>query len=404
MPTSKSKKRTNGTRKEEKPRPYRVDYFLHDEMLKDKALVRSKIVRAVTAKEASDDLASILPISAGELTVIRSYRFYKTLSAEPKKKTYIEIDKLLSAEDAIEVMTTIENRKVPIVIRPEDLPQDHPDHVCTDKCYDIVPLNSKYAKKAGVTLEDCMAVVDSKFVFLTARKDGEANEAKFFPKFGDPQPATVFVPEWGPDADTSNVAAGQPSPYTFPDKPLVPTKDAVFDDSKCGDEVVTSRGFTVCRWHGWKYIDLRDGRCTATDAGSGYPYDVKYQTELSIKRASGALQQFGNAVVGATDAAEKFNAVPRDLDEAAPVIHPAPVEAVRAILDDPNPNRDYSYREPTQAFYDKVDELPEPPVTAVETPDTLSIWRPTSHHGQPVAWKYDDSGFKRDPNEAVERS
>jgi len=365
---SKSKSKTK-QRKEQKLRPYRVDYFLHNEMLKDKALVRSKVIRAVTAGQATDDLASILPLSAGELTVIRAYRFYKTLSAEPVRKTYIAIDKLLSAKEAIAVMTAIENRHVPIVIRPEDLgikpqaasearvekvmaaveavdpttlPQDHPDHVCTDKCYDIVPLN------------------DPKAVEAVREILNDPNPDRNY-KYGDPQPATVFVPEWGPDADTSNVAAGQPSPYTFPNKALEPRGDAVFDG---GDEVVTRAGFEVCRWHGWKYIDLRDGRCTATDAGSGFYYDTKYKTELSIKRASGALQQFGNAVTDATVATEKFNeAAPRnvDLDEAAPIIYPP----------------------------------------AAQCPDTPSIWRPIKPPQDAV---YDDSGFRRDPAQAVERS
>jgi hypothetical protein len=334
-------------------------------MLKDKALVRSKVIRAVTAGQATDDLASILPLSAGELTVIRAYRFYKKLSAEPVRKTYIAIDKLLSAKEAIAVMTAIENRHVPIVIRPEDLgikpqaaaeptvdpttlPQDHPDHVCTDKCYDIVPLN------------------DAKAIEAVRNLLADPNPDRNY-KYGDPQPATVFVPEWGPDADTSNVAAGQPSPYTFPNKALVPTKDAVFDN---GSEVVTKAGFEVCRWHGWKYIDLRDGRCTATDAGSGFYYDTKYKTELSIKRATGAIEQFGNAVADANEAAQKFAEVaPRnvDLDEAAPVIHP--------------------------------------PYTAdnghIEIPDTPSIWRPIKPPQDAV---YDDSGFRRDPAQAVERS
>jgi hypothetical protein len=338
MPTSKSKTKTK-SRKENKLRPYRVDYFLHQEMLKDKCLVRSKIVRAVTAKEASDDLASILPISDGELTIIKSARFYKTLSAEPKKKTYIPIDKLLSAKAAIEVMTEIENRKVPIVIRPEDLgikpkidpttlSQDHPDHVCTDKCYDIVPLN------------------DAKAIEAVRNLLADPNPDRNY-KYGDPQPATVL------DTDTSNVAAGQPSPYVFPNKPLTPTKDATFDG---GDEVVIRAGFAICRWHGWKYIDLRDGRCTATDSGSGFYYDTKYKTELVFKQAADAFQQFGNAVAKTDEGAKEFAGVaPRniDLDEAAPVVNPAPT-----ALDD--------------GRYD------EPAV-------------------------YDDSGFRRDPAQAVER-
>lgn len=221
------------------------------EMKKDRVLVRSKVVRATDANVAKLTVMEVLdadgfvriPIQVPNRYIIRAYRFYKKLSAEPIKKTYLPLDKLVSAKRAIEIMTEIENPKQPIIIRPEDLkkvdpttlPSDHPDHVCTDACYDIVPLN-------------------------------EANEAKFFPKFGDPAPATVFVPEWGPDADTSNVAAGQPSPYLFPDKPLVPTKDAVFDN---GSEVVTKAGFEICRWHGWKYIDLRDGRCAALDPVQG---------------------------------------------------------------------------------------------------------------------------------------
>jgi hypothetical protein len=345
MPKSKSKTKQ---RKEQKLRPYRVDYFLHNEMLKDKALVRSMVIRAVTAGQATDDLASILPLSAGELTIIRAYRFYKKLSAEPVRKTYIAIDKLLSAKEAIAVMTAIENRHVPIVIRPEDLgikpqpaseervekvmaaveavdpttlPQDHPDHVCSDACYSIQEVDPKEVVSA----------------------------------------AKVFVPEWGPDADTSNVAAGQPSPYTFPNKPLIPASDAAFDGF--GDEVVTSQGFEVCRWHGWKYIDLRDGRCTATDAGSGFYYDTKYKTELALKQAAGAFQQFGNAVANADEAAKNFAEVlPRNvnLDEAAPVIYPP----------------------------------------APEAPDTPSIWRPIKPPQDAV---YDDSGFRRDPAQAVER-
>jgi len=361
---SKSKSKTK-QRKEQKLRPYRVDYFDVAEMKKDRALVRSKVVRAVTADEAKLTVMGALdadgfvriPIQVPDRYIIRAYRFYKTLSAEPVKKTYLPLDKLFSANRAVEVMTQIEEAKKPIVIRPEDLgikpqaasearvekvlaaveavdpttlPQDHPDHVCTDKCYDIVPLN------------------DPKAVEAVREILNDPNPDRNY-KFGDPKPATVFIPEWAPDTDTSNVAAGQPSPYTFPNKALEPRGDAVFDG---GDEVVTRAGFEVCRWHGWKYIDLRDGRCTATDAGSGYPYDVKYLTELSIKRASGALQQFGTAVSAADDAAKKFaEAVPRsvDLDEAAPP----------------------------------------------------SIWRPIKPPQDAV---YDDSGFRRDPAQAVERS
>ena len=113
-------------------------------MLKDKALVRSVIVRAVTADVAKSLVGDsrISKANPGDnFTVIRAYRFYKKLTAEPLRKTYIAIDKLLSAKEAILVMTEIENRKFPIVIRPEDLPYTDPNHVCTDKCIDFVEIN-----------------------------------------------------------------------------------------------------------------------------------------------------------------------------------------------------------------------------------------------------------------------
>jgi hypothetical protein len=317
-------------------------------MKKDRALVRSKIVRATDANVAKLTVMETLdadgfvriPIQIPDRYIIRAYRFYKKLSAEPVKKTYLPLDKLFPAKRAVEIMTEIENPKKPIVLRPEDLkpkfgdpapativdptmlPQDHPDHVCTDKCYDIVEIAPKDVRL----------------------------------------PAEYF--------DTSNVAAGQPSPYLFPDKPLVPTKDAVFDGFY---EVVAQHGFEVCRWHGGKYIDLRDGRCTATDAGSGFFNDTKYQTELSIKRASGALQQFGNAVASADEAAKEFaDVAPRniDLDEAAPVLYPAPTPSIWRPVTDPKPS-----------------------LTALDD---------MRYDDEPKV--YDDSGFRRDPAQAVERS
>src|SRR5271157_2902597 len=145
MPTSKSKKKVNVKRKEDKLRPYRVDYFFWSEVKKDKALVRSVITRAITASGAKEDALSGLflntdgtaqfaeglhcypPVTEEEktLTILRSYRFYKKLSAEPKKKTFIAIDKLLTTKKALAVIEQIEAfkklLKPDIIIRPEDL-------------------------------------------------------------------------------------------------------------------------------------------------------------------------------------------------------------------------------------------------------------------------------------------
>src|SRR5271157_4132154 len=135
-------------RKENKLRPYRVDYFFWSEMLKDKALVRSIVIRAVTAVVAKQELLDSVTVKDGkisiltafqlenhrnldlniystltesdrELTVIRAYRFYRKLTAEPLRKMYVPLDKLLPAKRAIEVMTEIENLKAPAL---PDLP------------------------------------------------------------------------------------------------------------------------------------------------------------------------------------------------------------------------------------------------------------------------------------------
>ncbi len=345
MPKSKSKKTP---RKENKLRPYRIDYFLWFEMQKDKALVRSAVVRAVTADEAretflngftyytadrieiNDSIQAYPAIAEDEhrLTILRAYRFYKKLTAQPVKKTYINIDKLLTPKKTLALMESFEQHpeflvapiplrgwgqeeKQPIIIRPEDLG-------IKPKFGDPAP-----AEVVGEYSAESIEVLKG----MDAKKE---------------EP-TVFIPEWMPEveatitevpvdpenklapeafSDTSNVAAGPIAPYviekvkevvasyTFPDKPLVPTADAVFDgDERCGDEVVTSRGFEVCRWHGWKYIDLRDGRCTALDSGSGY-LDKVYSKSLYPQTAEPGPESR------------------IDLDAAAPVIWDPPSAAV----------------------------------------------------------------------------
>lgn len=331
-------------------------------MQKDRVLVRSKVVRAVDANiakltametfNADGSINTSVPIP--NRYIIRAYRFYKKLSAEPIKKTYLPLDKLVSAKRALEIMTDIESPKFNVLkdqfdpskftkvgdpapattvgeyspesikvlegmdkkVDPTTLPPDHPDHVCTDACYDVVPLNDR-------TLN-----------------------AVFIPEWGATVTEVPVDPEnkLSPEAfsDTSNVAAGPIAPYvvekvkevvasyTFPDKPLVPTKDAVFDDEQCGDEVVTSRGFEVCRWHGWKYIDLRDGRCTALDSGSGY-LDKIYSSTFCPEKAQPApavvepqYHDQGNATNHELKDCGPECESRIDLDAAAPVIWDPP--------------------------------------------------------------------------------
>src|SRR5271157_1057290 len=90
-------------RKEDKLRPYRVDYFDIAEMKdNDLCLVKSVIVRAVTAAEAiyHDSIAQ-----EGRI-IIRSARFYKTLTH--KKDIYKAVEDLFSANKAITIMEAVE--------------------------------------------------------------------------------------------------------------------------------------------------------------------------------------------------------------------------------------------------------------------------------------------------------
>ena len=98
------------TRKVDKKRPYRVDYFDVSEMQGDKALVCSTVVRVVTAEQAKHAVwnADGVPDPAGRF-IVRAYRFYKKLSKQPRFKSYVAIEKLFPGATAVEVMEEIES-------------------------------------------------------------------------------------------------------------------------------------------------------------------------------------------------------------------------------------------------------------------------------------------------------
>src|SRR5277367_532312 len=91
------------TRKEDKLRPYRVDYFDIDEMKdNDLCLVKSVIVRAVTSAEAiyHDTIAK-----EGRI-ILRAFRFYKKLVH--KKDVYKAVEELFPANKAVTIMEAVE--------------------------------------------------------------------------------------------------------------------------------------------------------------------------------------------------------------------------------------------------------------------------------------------------------
>jgi hypothetical protein len=97
-------------RKEDKLRPYRVDFFDIEEMKdNDLALVRSQVVRAVTAVDAVYEVVDKPELNTTgypSLILIRSYRFYKNLVH--KKDVYKPVEDLFTANKAVEIMNQVE--------------------------------------------------------------------------------------------------------------------------------------------------------------------------------------------------------------------------------------------------------------------------------------------------------
>src|SRR5258708_2663369 len=114
-------------RKEDKLRPYRVDYFKIDEMKdNDFALIRSVIVRTVTAADA------IMDFSEDNRVIIRARRYYKNLVH--KKDVYKAVEDLFTANKAVAVMSVVEAYRaaaVPSVTPPPPPPPTAPDEHVT---------------------------------------------------------------------------------------------------------------------------------------------------------------------------------------------------------------------------------------------------------------------------------
>ena len=112
-----------GIRKDNKSRPYRVDFFNWDEMQNDMALVRSTVLRTCTAREAKDIvMGAPVPMNNKVLSkisyaghpwrsIIRAYRFYRKLADEPIRKTYVAVENLFPGKKAVDVMEYIAANK-----------------------------------------------------------------------------------------------------------------------------------------------------------------------------------------------------------------------------------------------------------------------------------------------------
>src|SRR5271170_4851660 len=96
-------------RKENKLRPYRVDYFdLNEINATEQVLVQSTTVRAVTAFEAADFARTENGVWNEGRYVIRSYRYYKPLKFTP---VYKDLEDLFTAKWVKKVKASIEETR-----------------------------------------------------------------------------------------------------------------------------------------------------------------------------------------------------------------------------------------------------------------------------------------------------
>jgi hypothetical protein len=155
-------------RKENKLRPYRVDFFDVDEMKDyDLALVRSQVVRAVTADDAvyevltrpEDDSDFEYP----SLVLIRAYRYYKNLVH--KKDVYKAVEDLFTANKAVQVMEAVENYRKkkaewaaapkPVVVPISTDPAGHVTRISDSSLYDEVCVNCGATDTSGKLDQPC---------------------------------------------------------------------------------------------------------------------------------------------------------------------------------------------------------------------------------------------------------
>ena len=154
-------------RKEDKLRPYRIDYFDIDQMIdNDRALVRSAMARAVTASQAVEYLltdTSTAPagIIEGRI-IIRAYRYYKKLG-QPKRNVYKAIEDLFTSNKAVKVMELVEayrkRKEVDAQFeQAEPLPSEPGQHVTRysdSSLYDEVCVNCGATDTSGKLDQPC---------------------------------------------------------------------------------------------------------------------------------------------------------------------------------------------------------------------------------------------------------
>lgn len=144
------------TRKVDKIRPYRVDWFDIEVMQDDKALLRSNIVRAVTAANATQLVQEIA--ADNNIVVIRAYRYYKKLPN--KSPMYVALGKLFSGIRLIEVGNRIDayrNHFHPAAAETLGIEDIKPEEIVPNAPHGIVDMNDLGNTPAAQAQMDALA-------------------------------------------------------------------------------------------------------------------------------------------------------------------------------------------------------------------------------------------------------
>ena len=247
----------------DKLRPYRVDYFAVDEMKDDKALVRSVVVRAVTAQDAAN---MVWPDNVWFIIIIRAYRFYKKLAK--RRDVYKAVKDLFSANEAARITALIADyRRKEIDRQFEQMATDeHYQKAVKELCEQTVGTPEPAKGTYGYTEYDAETGAMTAHVcdLHPAKVPTWGGGLKIpipQPTTGPDSPATkaalAVLPGQGPDYADKNAALcgtheiGSRGNYAdpsladlgddisaalaaaeFPDHAVAPTKAAVFDDSE----------------------------------------------------------------------------------------------------------------------------------------------------------------------------
>jgi hypothetical protein len=210
-------------RKEDKKRPYRVDYIRRNEVKGRKAFVHSVIIRTTTAVDAKLLLIAEAKLYENDdIEIIRSRRYYKKLGKTPVEAS---LSRLFGPKRTASILRDIERDKNRASATPgyDSLDDDKSQAGTTVTADEISGKNA---------LEK--ALKDYRKQYEAGLTVGGPSPTSDVAEYHTTQKPPVTLPEHSGAVLKQTFSFSAPQPDTvrglgFPDHPVVPTKDAVFD-------------------------------------------------------------------------------------------------------------------------------------------------------------------------------